>query len=256
MKTRHYYQFDKKIQTRFQGDTLDKKNWDILRMDEREGAFSIEQSIERYEENCMRSDTYKEAANIIYNLLLSKKLLYRKIISLGVGKGILEWHLKKMDPQLIIECTDYTESAIERLKPIFGEDIVYQFDMLEGDYSQLDKNAILIMYRVSTEFDLRTWRKIFGQIYAAGISYIVYIPTGLDGLKEMLKEKITHVKNIIKNRKDIQCGWLYSENEYPKMFKESNGKILYFIKSRIYFNNTAVFFLEMNDENTNEIVYH
>lgn len=164
---------------------------------------------------------------------------------MGVGKGILEWHLKKLEPQLVIECTDYTEQALEQLKRVFIDiDKAYQFDILNGDYMKLDTDSVFIMYRVSTEFALKEWYEIFNNMYNAGIDYIIFVPAGLCNLWDILKEKIKHIKNIIMRKNDIFCGYLYSECEYMKMFKGKGIKPLYGIKNRIDFDGTAAFLLE------------
>lgn len=160
---------------------------------------------------------------------------------------MLEYHLKKMMPECIAECTDYTEQSLEQLKKVFRNvDSVYPFDILEGDYSKLDTGALFIMYRISTEFCLQEWYDIFEKIYEAGVSDILFIPTGLDSVYEMMKENVKHIVNTIRGRKDIQCGWLYSENEFMKMFRGRGGNTRYTVQKRIYHNGTAIFLLKRN----------
>lgn len=60
MKTKHYYDFGGRLHSKFQGVELNKGNWDALRMDAVEGSFSLERSVEEYEENCEKSTEYKE----------------------------------------------------------------------------------------------------------------------------------------------------------------------------------------------------
>lgn len=219
MKMKHYFAFDKSISDKFCDDTLNETNWDILRMNEHENAFSLEKDVESYEKNCKNSPKYKHAAEKICSILDSRKLCSQKIISLGVGKGILEWHLKKLRPELVIECTDYTVNAIEQLKKVFVDmDSAYPFDILEGNYAQLDTNAIFLMYRVSTEFSEHDWCQIFTKMQKAKIKHILFVSTGLDNLLDMAKEKLIYILNVLRRRKNIQCGWLYSEKEYIKMF--------------------------------------
>lgn len=121
MRTKHYYRFEENIQDKMQEDCLNQNNWDILRIDEKESPFSIEKDVESYERNCKNSISYENAASQIVSLInkydsISNK---NKVLSLGCGKGILEWHLKEMMPDWAIECTDYTEQAINQLKKVF-----------------------------------------------------------------------------------------------------------------------------------------
>jgi hypothetical protein len=246
MKIKHYFAFEKELSQKFCDDMLNEKNWDILRMDERDSAFAIEKDIESYEQNCRNAQSYKNAAQKICDILRQENLINKRIISLGAGKGILEWHLKKNMPELYIECTDYTLNEVEQLKKVFVHlDSAYQFDMLNGDYALLDSTGVLVLYRVSTEFCQEDWFKIFNKIYDAGINYIIFVPTGLDRLRDIIKERLICAVNVLRGRKIIHCGWLYSEKEYLKMFTGGGYKgCQYKIKQKDYFDNTAVYLLE------------
>lgn len=247
MVQKHYYFFGDEMQKKMKGDSLNEENWDILRNDEVDGPFSIEKTIESYEANCKKSTSYEGVAKIIIQEL-EKRKSDRKIISLGIGKGILEWHLKNLKPSLRVECTDYTAEAIERLKTVFvSMDAGYTFDMLNGDYSSLGVDSILVMFRVSTEFDRDQWHGVFQKMYNAGIKNIIYVPAGLDTKKEMLKEKINHFRFVIRGKKDIFCGWLYSEDEFESMFRGKEATPYYDIDSRIPFENTAVYYLKRHE---------
>lgn len=247
MKAKHYYMFNERILEQFQGNSLNKDNWDILRIDDEPGPFSIERDIESYERTCMSASEYEYAAEQIQDLLMSKQMDARKMISLGAGKGILEWHLKRKMPEMIIECTDYTVKAVQQLKSVFKFlDAAYPFDMLKGDYSLLDENAVFLMYRVSTEFGVNEWYSIFESMHKAQILSIIFVPTELASLGDMIGENIEHIKNVMKGKRDICCGWLYSEREFLKIFKGKGNKALYVVKDKIYFDNTAIFVLERN----------
>ena len=203
MVQKHYYFFGDEMQKKMKGNELNEENWNILRNDEVDGLFSIEKDIEAYEANCKKSTSYEAAAKIIVHELEKYESIPR-IISLGVGKGILEWHLKNINPSLRVECTDYTAEAIERLKTVFVfMDAGYTFNMLCGDYSTLDIDSILVMYRVSTEFDRGQWHHIFKKVYDAGVKTVIYVPAGLDTEKEMLKEEMRHLRRAENGQEDF-----------------------------------------------------
>ena len=243
MVQKHYYYFGDELQKKMNGKALTQENWEVLRNDEVEGPFSIEKTVEAYEENCKKSSSYEEVASIIIQEL-EKRGNNNKIVSLGIGKGILEWHLKKQKPTLSVECTDYTAEAIEKLKKVFiSMDDGYPFDMLKGHWNLLGTDSILLMFRVSTEFNQEQWQNIFEKMYIAGIRNIIYIPTELCTIKEMIMERINHLRCIVRGRKAMFCGWLYSEKEFEKIFRGNRNIPLYDIESRIPFENTAVYFL-------------
>lgn len=245
MKAKHYYRFETEIESKMRSNSLSKYNWDILRVDERDSPFSIENDKESYERSCRNSVSYKNVAQEIINLVKKNDLVCEKIISLGVGKGVLEWHLKNLLPEVSVECTDWAEQAIDKLKKVFAADDIYTFDMLNGDYTKLENKAIFVMYRVSTEFDSKSWCKIFKKMHKANIEHIIFIPTGLETLKSMMQENINHVKNIICGRKDFFCGWLYSEREFLKMFRGKNQS-LYRVIEKADVGDTAIYLLKRN----------
>ncbi len=249
MKIRHYYVFKKEVQNKMKGSSLNKDNWSILREDEEEAPFCIEKDIISYEKNCEQSVEYKKTAELVSWCIKKYNFEDKKIISLGVGKGILEWHLKKLMPNIAIECTDYTERAILQLQKVFSKlDGAYAFDMLRGNYFDLDIKALFVMHRISTEFDLNEWYEIFAKMYDAGIENIIFIPTGLDTFKTMYIEKKGHLKNILCKRKDIFCGWLYTESEFKRMFRNRENRPMYIIEERIAFEQTALYLLKRNEK--------
>ena len=117
--------------------------------------------------------------------IMCEKLLKdcNSVASLGVGKGILEWHIKQINTSLKVDCADYTVNSINQLKKVFslGDDF-FVFDMLKDDWKSLNGYDCVILYRMSTEFDKKTWEIIFKKMYAAKINKIIFVPTGLDSV--------------------------------------------------------------------------
>ncbi len=248
MKAKHYYLFSDEITDKMSGTSLNEENWDYLRKADNKSVFSLEEDIENYERNCEGRDSYIETASIISEYLNTKEDFSGKIVSLGVGKGILEYHIKKILPNVYIECTDYTKDAIEKLKKVFIKaDKCSVFDMLNGDYAGFCKESIIIMHRVSTEFNRKQWNAIFFKLFKAGIKNIIFIPTEIASLKIMVQEKKNYLKNRIKRRRQIFCGWLYSESEFISFFKGKGTKALYLIDKKVDNSDTAVYFLKIND---------
>jgi hypothetical protein len=232
------------------GSALDKHNWEILRMNETEDPFSIENSVENYEKNCeSNTDTY-EIAKIIVNHILETGREKNKLVSLGVGKGIIEYLIKKLCPELFVECTDYTAAALDKLKRVSVHmDSIHTFDMLNDSYTSLDKQSTILMFRVSTEFDMNQWNMIFNKMYCDEIENIIFVPTELATYKDAIRERKSYLKNLLRNRKNTFCGWLYSEDEFLKMFKGNNASPLYDIEKRIPYHHTAIFILKRHQPN-------
>lgn len=216
MKIKHYYYFDRKQAMK----TLNAENWDVLRVDEKPGPFSIERTIDDYEKNCIRCVEYKKAAEIIARMWTEYRLGER-LVSLGCGKGILEWHIKKLMPELYIKCTDYAKESLKLLEKVFAECNEFEaFDMLKADdYAGLKQDETLLMYRVSTEFTLEQWKEVFEKLYGGGIQNIIFVPAEILTFPIAVNEKKNQLANWVKHRKNTFCGWMYSIKEFKKMFE-------------------------------------
>lgn len=240
MKIRHYYFFGREKAM----DTLSAENWDELRLDEKPGPFSIERNIDDYEKNCTLSVEYYEAAEAIVRLWDEYKL-GKRLVSLGCGKGIVEWHIKKLMPELYIKCTDYATESLELLKKVFVEcDEFKKFDMLStDDYKELRQDEALLMYRVSTEFSFEQWKEVFEKLYEGGVQNIIFVPTEVLNFSIAINEKKNHLANWVKHRKNTFCGWMYSRKEFEKIFRGINGKLKYEIVHCEMVNDTEIWLM-------------
>lgn len=245
MKIKHYYFFDEKDSDKKQFEELNASNWDILRTNKRGGSFAVEREISDYERNCNSCLEYKEAAKIICKLL-NDYGLKRRIVSLGCGKGIIEWHIKKLMPELYVKCTDYTSESLKLLEKVFiACDEFGIFDMLEkDDYKKLEQDDIMLMYRVSTEFSIYQWKAIFDKLHQRGIEYIVFVPAEILTLQIAINEKKVQFCNWLKHRKNTFSGWMYSKNEYVKIFAGTDNKSKYEIAYCEKLGNTEIMLLQ------------
>lgn len=181
MAVRHYYSFKS---SRLVGDKLCLANWDLLRTRAEDSDFAFEPTQKAYEEACIKRKDCADMALLVAEILSKHDLSSRKLISLGVGKGILEWHLKKLCPDLVLCCSDYAKQGLRRLGEYFPAcGATEPFDILNGDYSIFDLRSTLLLNRVSTEFCSRDWRLILRKIHAARLETVVFIPTEVAGIK-------------------------------------------------------------------------
>ncbi|RKJ20031.1 hypothetical protein D7X48_10755 [bacterium D16-50] len=245
MKIRHFYCFDTKASTNMHSDALDRNNWEVLRAYEDGGAFSLERTREDYIKNCEGSQSYKETAQKISHIVQKNK--WNTVVSLGVGKAVLEYQLKKMSPQLTIECTDFTKQSLDMLGKMFVEcDRFSVFDIANDDFSVYRDMDAVIMHRISTEFTRTQWKAIFHKMHDAGIKNVLFIPTELLTIKSAIKEKLHYVANIIRHKKNIFCGWMYTRNEFLNFFRGNDkNHPLYEITHSVRYGNTEMFELKI-----------
>ena len=241
MRCKHYYYFGKKTGSIFKadelGNKLDKKKWDILRVSSDISSFAIEDTQEEYERNCMLSTEYVEMAQVI----ASKINKDARIVSIGIGKGILEWNIKKIYPSIVMDCADYTKKSLEKLSKVWtNHDNLFVFDMIRDEWSSMSGYDEVILCRLSTEFDRDTWKKIFQYMYESGIEKVVFIPTEIADIRHMIKESMKHIINRCVGRKDTFCGWLNDYSEMLRFFE----KFYDIVEEIRYKENNSVFFLQ------------
>lgn len=218
MAVKHYYGFKS---DKVKGNSLDRANWDALRSQTGECGFAFEQTRADYERACESREDYGRVAIRIVRLLDELGLRTRPLVSLGVGKGILEWHIKRQAPDLHVECSDYASEGMRLLQEFFPScDGFFTFDMLRDGYDRFHPSTTLLLYRVSTEFNRSEWRNIVGRIRAAGIQNVIFVPTEVAGWKMKVAEMLSHWKALLLRRRQVFCGWMYGERELKSIFSD------------------------------------
>lgn len=238
MSIKYYYNFDPRLARKIQGTTLDRNNWEILRNNQIEKPFAFEKTKEEYIENIQREKGYQKRAKIIAREI--KKLNVKKVVSVGCGKGILEFYLKRYLPDVTIVCSEYTESSLNKLKEYSNCDDFIYFDILEGDYLQFDLDTCLLFYRVSTGFSFRQWEKIFKNIYKSNVLKIIFVPTELITIKDIFSSFCNDLKNLFYRKNRILCGWMYTNVEF-QYFLTNSWKNKKAIIKRIRTENSMIY---------------
>ncbi len=244
MKIRHYYGFGNEAAKNMKSTKLDVNAWEFLRRNHTgAGDFSIEKTRKAWVQNCMRKSDYQRAAQIICHIIRQHN--WESAVSLGVGKGILEYYLKKNIPTLDLKCTDFTPDSLALLTSVFTEcDRFSTFDLLNGDYAELENEDVVIINRLSTEFSKRQWKEIFEKLYDSNIRNILYIPTEILDLRMIIAEKRNTLTNVLQGRKNIFCGWMYTRREFTSFFHGKSKENLYMVVHAYRLNNNAVFELK------------
>lgn len=251
MIIKHYYSFGEKINNEIDrngGGGLTQSDWDLLRTESGDKAFAfVEKDKEAYAGMCAERMDYRNMAQEILEIM-ERNGVRDNIVSLGCGKGILEWNIKNLKPGLHIECTDYTTKGINLLKQVFPEcDAIYEFDMLNTDhYKRINQeDPAVLLYRVSTEFDFQTWKGIFRDIFQNGLRHIIFVPTEICTVRIALIEMESYIYHLLKEKgkvRNVFCGYMYSRKTFEKMWKN------YFkiIEAKVS-GNTMIYLLERMD---------
>lgn len=244
MIIKHYYDFGARMNDMI-GQELSQSAWELLRTDGKDKDFSFtEKDKSAYEEMCYGKKDYRRGAHKILGILGSHNI-NMGIASIGCGKGILEWNLKNLKPELIISCIDYTEGNLRYLKKFFPKcDEFHRMDMRNAKcYPKIARrNQLVLFYRISTELDYKAWKDVFHKMYRGGIQYVVWVPTELGTVTMALEYYKKAVLDFIKKRhksERVFCGYIYSKRTHEKMWKP------YFsVKDAVTWKDTMIYLLE------------
>ncbi len=124
----------------------------------------------------------------------------KHLVSISAGEACLEYHIKKNYPELKLTLTEYTLDNVEVLKKVFKNcESVIKLDALKADWSQFaqKKDVCLLFFRLDASFDDQELRKIFDNLYQAGVVNIIYVPNLFLTVKFLLFEKFRAFLNRI-----------------------------------------------------------
>lgn len=195
---KHYYYFGES--NGLVGNSLDEQNWDVLRVKGGIKDFALEKTGEEWELNCRSNESNKRRAERAVHSVSCK---YRNWVSFGIGKGILEWNVKNIEPGISIRGTDYAEASLSVLE-VYANGMfnVGRFNLLSfDDYDELNVYDVALLGRISTEFDKKNWGRIFDKLYETSIKEIVFIPTEILNLKIVMNELFSHASHLISGKK-------------------------------------------------------
>ena len=162
-----------------------------------------------------------ERASAVANVLRANGI--QRIFSVGVGGAGLEYHLKRLMPELKIVATEYAPENVELLRKVFIEcDELRVFDILHGDWSEaIDPHlkTMVLMYRVDPHFTDAEWRGVFERMKRAGVKNILYIPCGFLTLKSFFQRRARARRWRTEGKKVVFAGYLRTRTQFLKYWK-------------------------------------
>lgn len=225
--------------TKHLGNTLanDPAAWDKLRTNEEESlapfALPVERSI--WQKQCESDSLLSCHAQAIVNIVVP---CFQRVNSYGVGRGCLEYLIKKTLPGIFIQCSDSARETVTRLKRFFFEaDEIISLNLLEDKLENDGPQCLYLFYRLDTEFTDGQWKTIFSRLSKAGIDHVLFFPAVYLDLKKILKQQCKYFICWLLNRKMIFSGYLRTEHALKSLFSE------FYKIDRIYSIDGHKFFL-------------
>ena len=143
-----------------------KDIWNQMRCSQ-DGIYSIPKDREMWVRRAQDEFPRKVGEDLATYLT---KISIKKVFSVGVGAGGMEYHLKKSYPSCELTCSDFEAETIKNLKNVFTEcDEFRVFDLLDTPLT----HDFVVMSRVENEFNDDDLKKIFSMAQSKNILLII-----------------------------------------------------------------------------------
>jgi len=141
--------------------------WNALRISDAR-FFSLSERRRDWLNSFADREDLRERAHLIASLCREQGL--RRVFSVGVGVGALEYFMKNEDPDLHLIFTDYAPRATARLRSVSSEcDVVVVFDMMHNEWQPVP-DTLYLLHRVDTKLSDKDWRTCFSRMAASAVS--------------------------------------------------------------------------------------
>ena len=210
----HWYGFSQNIA--FQGhDLRSAVNWDALRAS-REDGFRMPLSSEEWRRIAEGNPDLSARAKAILELVDRWEAV--KLVSLGVGTGMLEHQIKVRSASLILRCGDYASDALAHLRTyLAGEAEVEEMDLRHPSWVS-DPNEIILLHRVDMELADWEWMNAFARMAQAGVRHLIIVPCGLLSTLTVLRQLKMLVGGVVFRRRLMRNGWVRSPRRLVQLF--------------------------------------
>jgi hypothetical protein len=212
---RHYYDF-KKDSELVGGNLLSAESWDRLRIEASSpsnSAFALPKDRTNWVRLCFQFPEVIASANDIGVIIRSKQ--FSTVVSVGVGRACVEYHLKVQLPWIQLLCTELSPRVIERLRELFIEcDQVDFFDITSQYWPYFADNCLYLLYRVDTELDDRQWKTTFTNMARSGIDYVLLVPSAFLTLKTFSQELIRRWRSLLWGRRLTFSGYIRTKEVF------------------------------------------
>jgi hypothetical protein len=183
--------------------------WDALRT-QTSGPFAIARDRNELERMAEEHPEIGERARAIHRVLHERAV--KTLASYGVGAGIPELWLQRVNPELRLLLTDYAPETVERLRELFPGADVRRHDLLRDP--PLDAEAHLF-HRIDTELPNGEWRAVLRRFAAATI---VLVATEVAGTRRIAAE----VRHRLHNRHVTRAGWIRNRAAFEALFRPTH----------------------------------
>jgi hypothetical protein len=240
---KHYYPFGETTKSLKDGELNSPESLDTLRVSHPHFSFISER--ESWVRQCElginkdgQDGCLNERAVEIVDLLKANKLT--SIHSVGVGGAALEYHIKRLYPELRMIISEFAPQNVEMLQKVFYEcESIILFNVLAENWSMWgrDERLCVMIYRVDPHLTDEQWRNVFMNLYESQVVNILFIPSSPLTLRSLYAEMKRYVlcklirKEISfagygRTRTVFRSFWASKYQEHELSFSGMNGFML------------------------------
>lgn len=211
----HWYNFDDSI--RPHARTLEgAASWDELRMRDESGAFGLGATVEEWRLRASSQADLQSRAATIGNLLRGWGT--RKLVSVGVGNGMLEYLVKQKASEIEVRCGDYAPRSLAALRERFPDcSSVELMDLRRFDWTQ-EPGEVVLFHRVDMELRNSEWKDVFSGLANRGVERIIWVPCGLLNAAAIGGQVRAVLTAITARRRLTRTGYLRSQARMLSLF--------------------------------------
>ena len=142
-----------------------------------------------------------------------------RMVSVGVGTAILEYHIQTQYPELTLRCGDYAPASLELLRRCFTEcRSIEVMDLLDTRWVRDPENEVVLLNRVDTELTDEQWRRVFSDLHRQRVRRIILIPCGLLTPRALARELQTIVRSALRRRPLTKAGYFRTHARMRQLF--------------------------------------
>jgi hypothetical protein len=220
---KHYYPFSRGSGLQG-GSLLSAHAWDQVRLGATEchdlQAFGLPQERAEWVRLCRETESAAAIARSLAALVRQRN--YWKVVSVGVGRACVEFHLKLLLPAVELTCTEYGPGVVARLRAVFTEcDQIEHMDIQEADWGRTAQGTLVLLNRLDTELDDRQWMTVFEKLHAGGVPEVLLVATGILTLKVLGWEAAQRIRSLIRGQQLTFAGYTRTEARLRELWSSS-----------------------------------
>lgn len=217
---RHYYDF-KGSRSLGGGSLQSAQAWDELRSDqglEHAADFYMPESREEWAQLARQAAGINAQAHALAGFITREN--FSSLVSCGVGRAFLEFHVKQVLPGLKLTCTEYSPQVVARLRRVFPEcDRIECHDFTRAGWPPPGDRTLYLLNRVDTELDDRQWPTVFANLAAENVRHVLVVATAFLTPRVLASELKRHVLSRLCRRPLTFAGYVRTRDAFTELWR-------------------------------------